>query len=146
MSVANPWIFTSPYRGWPIGTSHSLGGVPGFEFSHTMGFAGGAHGSGLAETVPDEGSCNGENRTSSIGRRERRGAMRPPVANDRPIRQAYSDACLTSWRWICRGRRTAGSGALGTAVRIHLPADDADFLPWTRPADQRRDRKWNLHG
>jgi hypothetical protein len=75
-----------------------------------MGFAGGVHGSGLAETVSDEGSCNGENRTSSIGRRERRGAMKPPVANDLPVRQAYSDACLTveemdfswstySWLW-----------------------------------------------
>src|SRR5512132_3822484 len=45
MSVANPWIVLLPA---PL-ISHSDGGLPGFEFSQTIGFAiGGSHGAATA--------------------------------------------------------------------------------------------------
>src|SRR5215475_8249541 len=45
MSVANPWIVLLPA---PL-MSHSDGGLPGFEFSQTIGFAiGGSHGAATA--------------------------------------------------------------------------------------------------
>src|SRR5215213_6503000 len=41
MSVAKPWMLGSPAPP----TSHSLAGLPGLEFSHTIGFTtGGSHG------------------------------------------------------------------------------------------------------
>ena len=45
MSVAKPWMLAEPA---PL-TSHSLGGLPGFEFSQTIGFAiGGSQGAACA--------------------------------------------------------------------------------------------------
>ena len=50
MSVANPWMLGSP----PPLTSHSLCGLPGFEFSQTIAFwIGGSQGAAWASSAPD---------------------------------------------------------------------------------------------
>ena len=53
MSVAKPWMLESPA---PL-TSHSLGGLPGLEFSQTIGLRTGGS-QGAAEAVPVEKAVN----------------------------------------------------------------------------------------
>src|SRR6266550_5076162 len=82
MSAANPSIVALPR---PSGRSHSLCAFPGFEFSHTMGFTGVAHGSEAAETVLVNG-CGTDSTTRSIDSSESR---RDDITTPRNVRGVW---------------------------------------------------------